>query len=279
MPLTALAFLLGSVAIVGLPPLNGFVSEWVVFQALLRTGATTGALRLAVVAATGLGLVGGLALACFTKVDGVVFLGRARSRASVRATERGLVFIGPMLALAGACLALGLYPALGVGPAVDVARSVAGGGPIVATGLVELGAALDSIALLALALIALSALLWLVRGYFLARRPFAGSATWAGAGLPATARMQYTASSYAAPLLDAFRPIAGVRVEANVAAFHSHPIDLVLDGLVFPVWRRIGRFAREARLLQAGRLRWYLLYVILTVLALLLYLDRTPGAR
>jgi hypothetical protein len=53
----------------------------------------------------------------------------------------------------------------------------------------------------------------------------------------------------------------------------------VLDGLVFPVWRRIGVLAHEARLLQAGRLRWYLLYVILTVLALLVYLDRTLGAR
>ena len=279
MPLTALAFLLGSVAIVGLPPLNGFVSEWVVFQALLRTGATTGALRLAIVAAAGLGLIGGLALACFTKVDGVVFLGRARSRASVRATERGLVSTGPMLAVAGACLALGLYPALAVTPAVDVARSITGGGPIAAAGLVELGAALNWIVLLALALIALSTLLWLARGYFLARLPFADSATWACAGLPVTARMQYTASSYAAPLLEAFRPVAGVRMEANVAGFHTHPIDLVLDGLVFPVWRRIGRIAREARLLQTGRLRWYLLYVILTVLALLLYLGRAPGAR
>jgi hypothetical protein len=91
--------------------------------------------------------------------------------------------------------------------------------------------------------------------------------------------MQYTASSYAAPLLETFHPVEGVRVERSPSRFHSHPIDLVLDGLVFPVWRRIGELAHEVRLLQAGRLRWYLLYVILTVLALLIYLGRTPSAR
>jgi NADH:ubiquinone oxidoreductase subunit 5 (subunit L)/multisubunit Na+/H+ antiporter MnhA subunit len=278
MPWTAAAFLLGSVAIVGLPPLNGFVSEWVVFQALLRAGAADGGLRLAIVGAAGLGLIGGLALACFTKVDGVVFLGRPRSIAGAQSAEGGLPSVGPMLALAAACLALGLHPALAVRPAMDIGASIAGA-PVATAGLAELGTSLMRVSYLALALIGLAALLWLVRGYLVARSPVATSVTWACAGAPLTVRMQYTASSYAAPLLGAFRPIAGVPAHANATAFHSQPIDLVLDGVVVPVWRRIGRIAREARLLQAGRLRWYLLYVILTLLALLLYLGRTPAVR
>ncbi|HEU5168895.1 MAG TPA: proton-conducting transporter membrane subunit, partial [Gemmatimonadales bacterium] len=278
MPLTAAAFLVGSVAIVGLPPLNGFVSEWVVFQALLRSGEAATALRVASVAASGLALIGGLALACFTKVDGVVFLGRPRSPAGARAAERGLASVGPMLALAAACLAIGVYPALAVGPAVAVGVSVAAGTPMPAAELADLGAALPRVAVMALAVMALCALLWLARGQLLARVSVATSDTWACAGA-LTARMQYTASSYAAPLLGAFRPIAGVRAQADAGGFHSHPIDLVLDGVVSPAWRRVGRLAHEARLLQAGRLRWYLLYVILTVLALLLYIGRTPGAR
>jgi len=267
------------VAIVGLPPLNGFVSEWVVLQALLRSGAAPGGLRFAIVAAAGLGLIGALALACFTKVDGVVFLGRARSRAGVRATERGPGLVGPMVALAAACLLLGVYPSLAVGPAMGVALSLGGGAPIAAAGLVDLATAPSRVTLLALGLIGGVALLWVARAYLLARAPVATSTTWACAARPLTPRMQYTASSYAAPLLDSFHPLEGVRVDASAAAFHSHPIDLVLDGLVFPVWRRIGMLAHEVRLLQAGRLRWYLLYVILTVLALLVYLDRAPGAR
>jgi hypothetical protein len=69
-----------------------------------------------------------------------------------------------------------------------------------------------------------------------------------------------------------------VRRHADASGFRSHPSDLVLDGMVSPAWRQVGRIAREARLLQAGRLRWYLLYVILTVLALLLYVGRSAGA-
>ncbi|MGH7516156.1 MAG: proton-conducting transporter membrane subunit [Gemmatimonadales bacterium] len=275
MPLTAAAFLVGSVAIVGLPPLNGFVSEWVVFLALLRSGEATTAMRVASVAAPGLALIGGLALACFTKVDGVVFLGHARSP-SVIATERGLGSVGPMLALAAACLAIGFYPALAVAPAVAVGMSVAAGATMPAAELAALNAALPRVALMALGVVALGALVWLVRDRLVARASAARSGTWGCAGAPLTARMQYTASSYAAPLLAAFGPLAGVRARAETERFHSQPIDLVLDGMVSPAWRRVGRMAREARLFQAGRLRWYLLYVILTLLALLLYIGYTP---
>jgi hydrogenase-4 component B len=278
MPLTAAAFLVGSVAIVGLPPLNGFVSEWVVFQALLHSGEATTALRVAIVAASGLALIGGLALACFTKVGGVVFLGRPRSPASAQAVEPGLASVGPMLALAAACFVIGVYPALAVVLAGSVGMSVAGT-PMPAAELAAVSAALPRVALMALAVMVLSALLWLVRGHLLARVSAAASDTWACAGAPLTARMQYTASSYAAPLLRAFGPVAGVRAHVDAGGFHSHPIDLVLDGVVFRAWRWVGRLAHEARLLQAGRLRWYLLYVILTVLALLLYVGRMPGAQ
>ena len=72
--------------------------------------------------------------------------------------------------------------------------------------------------------------------------------------------------------------LAGVREHADRTGYESHPIDLVLDGAISPAWRQVTRVSREARLLQAGRLRWYLLYVILTVLALLLYIGRAPGA-
>jgi hypothetical protein len=250
----------------------------VVFQALLHSGEATTALRVASAAASGLALIGGLALACFTKVDGVVFLGRPRSAAAAQAAEPGLASVGPMLALAAACFVIGVYPELAIVPAVAVGMSVAGT-PMPAAELAAVGAALPRVALGALAVMVLSALLWLARGHLLARASVATSGTWACAWTPLTARMQYTASSFAAPILRAFGPVAGVRAHADAGGFQSHPIDLVLDGAVFPAWRRVGRMALEARLLQAGRLRWYLLYVILTVLALLLYVGRMPGVQ
>jgi formate hydrogenlyase subunit 3/multisubunit Na+/H+ antiporter MnhD subunit len=276
MPLTAAAFVLGSVAIVGLPPLNGFVSEWVVFQALLRTGETAGALRVASVAVSGLAVIGGLALACFTKVDGVVFLGQARSRAGTEAVERGPVAVGPMAALAAACLAIGVYPALAVTPAIGVGTLVAAGAKLDAAELAGIETALPAVSLVALILILLCGILWLGRGHQLSRLVAPTASTWACAGAPLTPRTQYTASSYAAPLLDSFRSLSGVRGQVDATGFHSHPIDPVLDGMMAPAWRQVGRVAHEARLLQAGRLRWYLLYLILTLVALLLYMSSAP---
>jgi hydrogenase-4 component B len=279
MPLTAAAFLLGSVAIVGLPPLNGFVSEWIVYQAILRTGETSGPLRLAIVVAAGLALIGGLALACFTKVDGIVFLGSPRSAAAREASEPGPVAVVPMAALAAACVGIGVCPVLAVTPAIAVATSVVANGAMPAADLAALGAALPVVALVAVGLILLGGVLWLACRLRLADVPEVTGGTWACAGAPLTPRMQYTASSYAAPLLNAYGPLTGVREHLDVTGWHSHPIDLVLDGVVSPGWQQVRRLAREARLFQAGRLRWYLLYVILTVLALLLYVGRTPAAR
>ena len=79
MPWTFLMFVIGAVAIIGVPPLNGFVSEWLVFLGLFDGAGTTDLLRLVVFGAPLLALVGGLALACFAKVTGVVFLGTSRS--------------------------------------------------------------------------------------------------------------------------------------------------------------------------------------------------------
>src|SRR5882724_3803601 len=89
MPLTATAFLLGSVAIVGLPPLNGFVSEWVVLQGLLRSGMTRGPTQVTVVVAAGVGIIAALALACFSRAFGMVFLGQPRSWRSYSRPEPG----------------------------------------------------------------------------------------------------------------------------------------------------------------------------------------------
>jgi hydrogenase-4 component B len=279
MPLTAAAFLLGSVAIVGLPPLNGFVSEWIVFQSLLSTGEAAAAVRVASVGAAGLALIGGLALACFTKVDGIVFLGQPRSSAAGRAREPGAVFLVPMLALAAACVVIGVYPVLVVSPAVTVAASIVARAAMPTPELAELGAALPSVTLVALILVLCGMLVWLLRDRRLRKVPVTSSTTWACGGAPLSARMQYTASSYADPLLGTLRALAGVRRQADATGFHSQPIDPVLDGVVSTIWGQVGRAAREARLLQAGRLRWYLLYVILTVLALLVYVARTPGLR
>src|SRR5581483_9698656 len=114
MPWTGGAFLLGSMAIAGLPPLNGFASEWLTLQALLHVpryggvgDGVAGALALAALAATA-----ALAVLCFVKVVGLVLLGPPRRDAVAEAREAAAPMRGAMAALALGCVALGIAPAL-----------------------------------------------------------------------------------------------------------------------------------------------------------------------
>jgi hydrogenase-4 component B len=274
LPWTALTFGVASVAIVGLPPLNGFVSEWVVFRGLLAAGTSREALRFAVFGAAGLGLIGALALACFSKVNGVIFLGQRRStnHPEQQETDPRPVMLVPMLILAGACIAIGFLPVLVLGPARLVATTVA---PVVdgPTAYAEWGGATVLISVLGLGLVVFVGVLFVLRRILQQGVSAGVGETWGCAAPALTPRMQYTASSYAAPLLLAYGSLAGVREHRSALAYHSHAADPVQDGLVAPAWAALRRLDVHRRWIQGGRVRWYLLAVIFTLLALLFYLN------
>jgi hydrogenase-4 component B len=275
MPRTALAFLIASLAIVGLPPLNGFVSEWVIFLGLLEAGGNTGTLRLASVGAAGLVLAGALALACFTKLHGVVFLGLPREAPGTSGgTERGLV--APQLFLAVLCIAIGGLPFLVLPTAARVASGVLG-----SPGVGELSGVTESattISLAVLVLLALGFLLWRLRLAGRAREMVRTGVTW-GCAYPAlSSRVQYTASSYAAGLLSVFGPISGSRQVTGPAGLTVQVADPVLDRIARPTWGRVREAAFRLRRIQTGRIVWYLTYVIAALLGLLLYLWLGAGS-
>ena len=271
MPFTALAFLIGSIAIVGLPPLNGFASEWLIFRGLLGAGLTNGHVRMVVVAAVGLALTGALALACFSKLYGIVFLGTPRDSSVGTHRPMESQFVLPQAALAISCVVIGVAPALIVPAALRTAELIvpqpAGG-----AGASQVVGSLLPLSALAAAALGLGALIWAGRHMALAGRSRAVSPTWGCAYARASARMQYTASSYARALLVTFGPASGIREVRTPTSFHTHPIELVLDLLGRPLWSRVVLAAGRLRPLQAGSMRWYLLYVILCMLGLLLYL-------
>ena len=278
MPRTATTFLIGSVAIVGLPPLNGFLSEWLVYRSLFQGGIITGGARFAVVAAVALALIGGLALACFVKVMAVVFLGLPRDTAAAEARESVPGITRPLAGLAGACIIIGLLPAF-VLPSVFRAGSLLAGGlppdmmPLIA-------AANAPVTAFVLALAAGIAVAWLVlRVLSRGRRARADADTWAcGYPLPPTARMQYTASSFAAPLLTLFRPLAGVSVKRTSHSFTTHVVDPVLAEFMLPGWRGVRHVADRIRRMQRGRISLQLAYVVAAVIVLLIYLVFRGGA-
>src|SRR6266487_4349854 len=216
MPLTWAAFLVGSVAIVGLPPLNGFVSEWVVYQALLRGISASDAVQFAGLAIVVLALIGALALACFVKVVGVMYLGTPRHVLAINPHEAAPGMIRPVAGLAAACVVIGLVPIGVVPPALRVGSLVAGlpAGTADVIGTTAAGSATVFTVGLALSL----AVAW---GLYVSLSRRGGgrpihAETW-GCGYPTpTPRMAYTASSFAAPLLDVFRSFAGEIGRAHV---------------------------------------------------------------
>ena len=282
MPVTAALFLVGAAAISGLPPLNGFASEWLVFLASFQAvlGRGPGAAPLAGLAAPALAFVGGLAAACFAKVHGTAFLGQPRSPRAALAHEPPRTMLAAMGALALACGVIGLLPAAWL-PALTGAAAGWSGLPVEALE----GPARQAwqgawrISLVALALLAGVALLVAWRRRRLgAAQPIAS--TW-GCGYAApTPRMQYTGSSFAAALVLRFGwvffPRTRVEPPSGVfprrAAFDSHVPDTVLDLAIVPALASGVRAADRLRAQFGGRVQSKVLLLLLGVLALLAWL-------
>jgi hydrogenase-4 component B len=273
MPATALLFLVGAVAICGLPPLNGFVSELFVFLGLFRAAAASdGRWWIATAfAAPALALVGALALACFVKAFGAVFLGEPRSEDALRAHESPRTMLGPMVALAACCACIGLAPSL-VAPALDSAAAAWG----VSTGL----AAAVPLGRITLAGALLLAAFTLAAAALASRiRRSNAAPTWDCGYAAPGARMQYTSSSFAQMLVGLFAFALLPRERAPrlagpfplPAAYHGEVPDATLDRLVLPSLNAAGRAFEALRFIQRGNIQAYLGYILLTLVLLLVW--------
>ncbi|MBI1816648.1 MAG: hypothetical protein HYR72_16850 [Deltaproteobacteria bacterium] len=282
MPWSGAAFLTGAVAICGLPPLNGFVSEWLIylgaFHGAISPGRTPALPVLAVIG--GLALIGGLAAACFTKAFGIVFLGTARTDLPARAHEPGLAMRVPMMTLAAGCALGGCLAPWVVGALAPVIQSATGLSAASVRGpLVAATTPLQSVVVVSLGLVALVALLTGVRRWLLSDRRVDEGPTWDCGYAQPSARMQYTASSFAQPLTDLFDLLLQTqrRVETPAGLFPrdasliTETPDVCTERLYQPVFAGIGRGLSSLRWLQHGRVHLYVLYIALTLLVLLIW--------
>ena len=282
MPWTAGLFSLGAIAIAGLPPLNGFVSEWLVFLGLFDAvpGHDTAAWA-AAAAAVLLGLTGALALACFVKVCGVVFLGLPRSRVAEHAHECGWAMRLPMLMLGALCAAIGLAPVL-FWPAL--ANASLAWQPVWLDTSMPAPLAVLGAFHLAIAAIAILAVILLWRRVH--QNGVARAGTWdCGYGAP-TARMQYTAGSFAGIITGWFAWILRPRRHSHPprdyfpahANYEEHTPETVLEQVVEPAASGVMRISFAVRRLQHGRLQAYIFY-LLAGLAALIVLALMGGAK
>jgi len=292
MPWTGVFFLVGAVSIAALPPTNGFVSEWLVFQSLfLSFQLPTLFLKLMLpIAAAMLALTGALALACFAKAFGISFLAQPRSTQARHAKEVPRSMLAGMGFLAGLCVVLGLAPMLVV-PLLDrVTAPLTGAaissqvlaldGWVVAPVTVEFSSiSTPVLAMLLVGAGALGLLMARLCGKGLRARYYK---TW-GCGLNLTPRMEYTATGFAQPIKQVFETIyqPTVKLEQEFLEqskyfikhqrFESH-IEPVFEKYLYqPVVALMLATADRLRIIQAGSLHLYLTYIFVTLVLLLLW--------
>jgi formate hydrogenlyase subunit 3/multisubunit Na+/H+ antiporter MnhD subunit len=282
MPVTGAAFLIGAVAISALPPLNGFVSEFLIYRGAFE-GAAMPSARISVPALAIIGslaLVGALAAACFLKGFGVVFLGEARSDSARDAHAAPGLMQWPMLVLAGGCFLIALF-ALPIARAsaaavATVSRQTPFG---VAAELEEALAPLSSVVLVSAAVLLVAGLLAGVRKALLSGREVGSSPTWDCGFARPSARMQYTSSSFAQPLTDFFAPVLRTRKKLRApqglfpaaASYHTHTPDVAMESVYRAVFVRMSCMVSRLSWIQHGRVNLYVLYIAATLVVLLVW--------
>lgn len=292
MPQTALYFLIGAVAISALPPLNGFVSEWLTYQSLLQGfGTTESLLRLMFpVGGALLALTGALAAACFVKAFGITFLAQPRSEAAAKAREATPTMLMGQAFLVIICVFLGLFPTLFLkvldpltqqltGLQISSQLSMANG--LALSGINSTGGSVSTlgIAVLSVCLLFVPFVLWLA---FAQKAKTSIGPTWDCGLRGLTPRMEYTATGFSKPIRMIFKALFRPRREvqreydfspyfATSIRFEAHVEEVFETRIYRPLHRQVLRFSRRMRALQAGSLQAYLIYIFVTLLVLLLY--------
>lgn len=288
MPLTAMFFLIGSMAISALPPFNGFFSEWMIFQSLLQGMMTADILVKSIfILATGsLAITGGLALACFVKAFGVTFLARPRSEEVAHAKESSFALLVGMSALALLCLLFGIFSAylgsafikIGSGFAIFSEELEA----VLPSSKFSLMApnAFGSVSAFAIFSIFVSAILiiiFLIRFVINRKQKIEIGATW-DCGTDLTPRMEITATGFSRSIIRIFSGIlrptyqheikyhdSEMRFLAKSRKVHMGLRDVYRTYLYQPLNVATIAVSRRINKIQSGSLNMYVLYILIAV--------------
>jgi NADH:ubiquinone oxidoreductase subunit 5 (subunit L)/multisubunit Na+/H+ antiporter MnhA subunit len=285
MPWTGAAMMIGAVAIAALPPLNGFVSKWLMYLSLIKSGfANNGGRSLTALLAVGvLALIGGLSAIAFVRLTGIVLLGSPRSEAAQHAHESSPWMLAPMALLVFLCLTVAVIPqtVAGLLPAVldQVIDREAGHALL---GLESSEAPLQTLGIVnAWTLIALGGVA-LALSVLLQKAARVKSSTWGCGYVKPTVRIQYTGRSFsemtAEHLLPRFlRPQTNRRAPHGVfpsqSDFGAACPDPFTEKVYEPFFRRCAERFSQLRILQQGKVQIYLVYIMLMVVLALAWVS------
>ncbi|MFA6567848.1 MAG: proton-conducting transporter membrane subunit [Victivallales bacterium] len=280
MPFTGACFMTGSASISGLPPFNGFVGEFLIFLAAFY-GITSASLPLSlcsIVVIASLALIGGLAMACFSKAFGIVFLGEPRSDKTSHTADPGIPMLLPMIILSMLCLAVGFSgPTISAWLAGTVSQISGIEIPACRTGLKIASLPLLSITVLSSLLIIMGSFLYSLRKALPRIEMETKEPTWDCGYAKSVPRIQYTSSSFTSPVTGLFSTFLKTRFKRPATSetfpgnnsFSSETPDFWQEYIFTPIVGLFKKFSTFLIRSESGRIHVFILYIIITILTLL----------
>lgn len=281
MPQTAVLFLIGAVAIGGLPPFNGFVSEFILYNGLLEglKNSNIGQISLLVVTLGGLSIIGGISVLTFTKTFGTIFLGSERKQLHHTPVEVSRLMLWPQYLIIVIMLSVAFLPQLYLNLIANLLGRL--GGAVSFAGLSGLTAYSESIIninLYFLVFVAIVAVIWIVRTIVTKGRTQEYGPTWGCAYVAPNSRMQYTGKSFSKSLGKMFgfilpeekkyKELDPTEVFPHHRKYVSHYHDLFEYRMINLITQRLVYAANYFKFIQNGRVQSYVWYGIVFMLAI-----------
>ena len=280
MPQTAILFLIGAVSICGLPPFNGFISEFLIYLGLFK-GIYSGSLALTtcfILSITALVLIGGLAILCFTKAFGIIFLGTERIQFghAIKESSPAKLFPGYLIALF--IVIIGVFPQVFICLLKNPVNIISNGLTIDFPEIKIINT-LNSISLLALSFIIVTVIILLIKRFVVRKYQNVITPTWGCGHVAPNRRMQYTASSYVRSFRKLVQPILMMnKKEDNITGMLSspiqsqtHPYDKLESVFIDIPLKYFNKILANVRFIQNGNVRLYILYGVIFIFLIVIF--------
>ncbi len=278
MPVTGRSFLVGSVAISGLPPFSGFIGEFLIYYGAFE-GLSSQHLPfiLVVLAIVSLAVIGGLATACFTKVVGLAFLGEPRTEKAAGSKEAGFTMGFTMVIMAITCLVIGVLPEPFVRLAFLGIKDIPATAGFSTDSFIVI---IQHISKTAALFIGLFILVSFLRKMLYVKKEITASGTWGCGFTQPTVRMQYTGTSYAAEMIDFYRPFVPVKssysgidkIFPGKTTWTTKVSDIAESNYLEYLIKPMFSFIHKLKWIQHGNIQLYISYIIVAIIVLLLFL-------
>jgi len=282
MPKTATLFLIGSIAIAGIPPLNGFISELIIYTGMLEgmKSSSISLISLLVLAFAGISIIGGISILAFSKTFGTIFLGTPRKELTHKPTEVSQFMLVPQYIIIGVMLSVAFYPQ----GYIHILSAILNG--FCSTSIVfnpsvfiNYSTTLANISIYSAMFIGIIFISWGIRSYIIKHTTQTTGATWGCGYIAPTAKIQYTGKSFSKPLAKIFyflliekkkyTELKRGEIFPKNRMYSSYYFDFFEHHVIDPIINRLMYTINYFKFIQNGRIQSYVLYGIVFIIAIL----------